>query len=197
MKTYSIGVRDIPQISQIGEKVYAIHQWNSRTFSQKCPVCDGEKKITYRRYELPCPYCVAGMSTSTNGKPIVRDTITMYAFEVEEYIVNHIEIEGPDLKKTYSASERGKLENMPKIKCVAAFTRRNSGCNGTATILVRDGIFLDPDDDKVINVLRMSDYSFTTRKKAEHAVDLLVEREKKRLAVFNEKFGCSYEYPEE
>ncbi len=47
----------------------------------------------------------------------------------------------------------------------------------------------------ILNALHLDSLVFTTRKKAEAAVSLLVGKEKERLAEFNVKYECSYEYP--
>lgn len=193
METYSIDVREIPQISRIGEKVYVIHQYNSKTFSQKCPVCDDEKKITYRGYEMPCPYCVGGSYRSGN---LVKSTIVVYDLRVEEFVVNKIEITAPDYKSAYGTKNQCKAGNAPRISAVSAFTRRNCSYSSVATVRVPNGeVWLDPDEKHILEVMNLSSLVFTTRKKAEAAVSLLVEREKKKLDEFNKKYGCHYEYP--
>lgn len=193
METYSVGVRNIPQISRIGEKVYVIHQYNSRTFNQKCQVCNDTKNITYRGYEMPCPYCVGGTYRSGN---LIRNTITVYGFEVEEFIVNKIVVEGPDTKSGYDPKNRNNILNVPKIAEVWAFTRRNSSSTSIATVRVPNGgLCFDPDEETVKRTMKISDFVFTTRKKAEAAVRLIVGKEKERLDEFNAKYECQYEYP--
>ena len=193
METYSIEVREIPKISRIGEKVYVIHRYNSRTFSQKCQVCDDTKKITYRGYEMPCPYCVGGTYRSGN---LVKNTITVYGLMVEEFIVNKIVIEGPDTKSGYDQNNRDRTINAPKISEVWAFTRRNSSSSSIANVRVpSSGVFLDPEEKYILGALHLDSLVFTTRKKAEAAVAMLVGKEKERLAEFNQKFECEYEYP--
>lgn len=193
METYSIDVRGIPQISRIGDKVYVIHQYNSRTFTQKCQVCDDTKKITYRGYEMPCPYCVGGTYRSGN---LVRNVCTVYGLEVEEFIVNKIVIAGPDTKSAYATKNKGSIINAPKVTGVYAFTRRNGSSSSIATVKVpNSGIYLDQEEKYVLDALQLDSLVFTTRKKAEAAVALLVEREKERLAEFNAKYECNYEYP--
>lgn len=193
METYSIDVREIPQISRIGDKVYVIHQYNSRTFTQKCQVCDDTKKITYRGYEMPCPYCVGGTYRSGN---LVRNTCTVYGLEVEEFIVNSVVIEGPDTKSAYATKNKGSIISAPKVAGVYAFTRRNGSSSSIATVKVPNGgLYLDPEEKYILNALHLDSFVFTTRKKAEAAVSLLVGKEKERLAEFNAKYECSYEYP--
>lgn len=192
MENYIIDVREKPQICRIGEKVYSIHRYNSRTFTQKCQVCDDTKKITYRGYEMPCPYCVGG---SYRSGDLVRNTITVVGLEVEEFIINKIVIEGPDTKYAYDPKNRDRVISAPKISEVWAFTRRNSSSSSIATVKVPNGgVYLDPEENWILRAMNPDSLVFTTRKKAETAVSLLVRKEKERLAEFNAKYECQYEY---
>ena len=62
---------------------------------------------------------------------------------------------------------------------------------------VPGGRFLNPDEDLLRKGIELSKILFTKRAKAEEAKRILVEVEKQKLSEFNEKFGCSHEYPEE
>lgn len=142
---------------------------------------------------MPCPYCVGGTYRSGN---LVRNVCTVYGLEVEEFIVNKIVIEGPDTKSAYATKNKGSIINAPKVAGVYAFTRRNGSSSSIVTVKVpNSGIYLDQEDKYVLGVLQLDSLVFTTRKKAEAAVALLVEREKERLAEFNAKYECNYEYP--
>lgn len=193
METYSVGVRELPSVYEIGRKLYAIRTKRHYSFQQTCPVCDGTRKITYRGYEMDCPYCVrVGNSAGT-----VTSTITVRAFVVEEFIVRSVTISGSDTKADYEPKRRNSIYGQPRIRSVTAFTRRDSSYRGTEEVEVPGGRFLDPDEDLLRKDIELSKILFTKRAKAEEAKRILVEVEKQKLSEFNEKFGCSHEYPEE
>lgn len=193
MKNYTIGVRELPPVYEIGRRIYAVRTKQYYMFQQTCPVCDGTKKITYRGYEMECPYCVR--RGARDGS--VASAIRIRTFKVEEFIVRSVEICGPDTKSAYEPRNKDDIFNVPKINKVTMFTRRDNGYNGVEEITVQQGSYLDPTDEVVRNALQIEAMAFTSRAKAAAAKKILVEMEKQRLAEFNEKFGCSYEYPEE
>lgn len=193
METYSVGVRELPEVYQIGQKLYAIRTKKHYSFQQTCPVCDGTKKISYRGYEMPCPYCVR----IGNSAGVVTSMITVRTFIVEEFIVRAVEIKGSDTKADYEPKRRESVYSQPRITNVTAFTRRDNGYRGVEEVSVPGGRFLDPDDELLKKDVELTKIMFTKRAKAEEAKKILIEVEKQKLSEFNEKFGCSYEYPEE
>lgn len=193
METYSIGVRELPEVYQIGRKLYAIRTKNHHGFQQKCPVCDGTRKLTYRGYEMPCPYCMKiGNSAGTVGSQI-----TVRTFVVEEFIVRAVEINGSDTKADYEPKRRESIYGQPRITKVTAFTRRDNSYRGVEEVSVPGGRFLDPDEELLRKDVELSKIMFTKRAKAEEAKKILIEVEKQKLTEFNVKFGCCFEYPEE
>lgn len=180
MALFSTEVRELPATAVLGQKIYVIDQTSIAIFRAICPVCEGTMKITYKGYELKCTYCY-------------NDTIPSHSVQgycVEEYIVNEIIIKGPDRKNAYTP--RGQLEyrNLPRIAEVGAI------CGKYKKSLLPGDSFIDPDKNTILGALSVSDYMFTSRALANEAITFLVEREKERLAEFNAKYGCDYEFPE-
>lgn len=195
MQTYAVNVREVPMLSSIGDKFYVIHAKDRKTFKTKCPICDDAQKIEYREIEFPCPYCTGGNYRIRDE--IVRSSIDIFGFEIDEYIVNSVLIEGPEAKTAYEPRNRDDIFKSPRIKNMKAFHRSSSSYRDIDTIDVPLGLNLDPSPERVLSVMRPQVLGFTTKQKAREAVSILVENEKKRLAVFNEKYGCNFEYPED
>ena len=193
METYTIAVRELPPICKIGEKIYVIHEGIAERFRTKCPVCDDEKKIKYRGYEMGCPYCTSAAHSGT----IDQSSIRIPRYEIVEYIVNGVYLEGPDTKIAYEPKNRNNTLNLPRIKKVEAFHRASSSWNSVTEIVVPTGGYLDPKPELVLMVKSTNAIAFTSRQKAQEAVNLLTERARKALVAFNEKYGCSFEFPEE
>ena len=195
MQTYSVNVREVPMLSNIGDKFYVIHAKAKKTFKTKCPICDDAQKIEYRGIEFPCPFCT-GSNYRTKDE-IVRSSISIFSFEIDEYIVNSVLIEGQESKTAYEPRNRNEIGNLPRIKNVKAFHRSSSSYRDIDTIDVPQGLNLDPTPERVLSVMRPQALGYTTKQKAREAVAILVENEKNRLAEFNEKYGCNFEYPED
>ena len=65
-------------------------------------------------------------------------------------------------------------------------------------MIVPSEAFIDPVPEKILSLsFDLPSAGFTTKRRAQEALKLLVDREKERLAAFNKKYGCNYEYPEE
>lgn len=197
MEKFSIEVHSLPPIHKIGQKVYVIREESlgSGRFRVKCPVCDDEKKIAYRGYDLPCPYCSEKKQYGWDKDPIIN-SISLKGYTVVEYIVNSITIEGSDTMDAYKP--RNAAKRPPRIMKVGAFHRYDGGWHSVDTVSVPNsvGIDLDPTEEWLgKDGVRVGSFAFTTKKKAQEAAEFFTEKEKKRLAEFNKKFGCNFEYP--
>ena len=169
-----------------GETLYTIEIDDHETFSAMCPSCGDNRKISYKGvdgqdYEADCPVC-----NSRNGW---GNHITLSKYIVWDYTVYKVELIGPDSKMAYS---KGQTPPM-SINHMSAFHKKGNGYSNMCTINVPtrqsrwDNFPKDLDDERY----------FTKKKDAEKLRQMLVERDKKLLAEFNEKYGTDFEYPYE
>ena len=174
-------------IYKYGQKVYIIepdpvNRFSSKTFTEKCPVCEGEHKITIKGYTADCPFC-NGVRTLTNN------SVTVKKYVLREYYVYELRLTGPEY---ISQIKNGK----PDIRTYKAFTRWSNGYDGVKERelpLYKNKI--DPEPSLFSKTVAPADYVFTEKKRAEKALVLLVEAEKKKLESFNAEHGTSHAYP--
>lgn len=187
-----VKVRDKEKVWRIGDRFYKVSPKQLVTYRETCPICDGSKKVEIRGREFPCPYC-----QDHRNSYCVKDlqSITLHGFNVVEYIVNGFEVFGEEKKGNYQSD--GTAKEPPTFKRFDAFTKWGNSYNAVSTTRAPYFDELDLTTEQALKCLSLEYVAFTTAKKAEAFVAALVEREKARLAEFNEKFGCSYEYPED
>ena len=162
METIYANVRELPPVWEIGTKVYIIQNTSSKSFEEKCPMCEDMKNITYKGFTVPCPLC-------SSRKENVKN-ITIRKYEVVELIVNGYEISGPENKSCYKGERQFEQRSLPMIKNVKAFAKSDAGWNSIMSMTIptyKDRF--DPAKDVVMKSLKISDYIFTSKKKAEEA----------------------------
>lgn len=188
MATISFPVtdEDITLPVTYGYIYYMVERDNRKYFSARCPSCGDSRKISYKGvdgqdYEADCPVC-----NSRNGW---GNHITIHRYIIWDYTVYKVELLGSDSKRAYS---KGQVPPM-HIYHMSAFHKTGNGYNNMYTMDVPtqqsswDNIPKDLDDSRC----------FTKKKDAEELRKLLIERDKKLLAEFNEKYGTDFEYPYE
>ena len=88
-----------------GDKVYMLMPVARQSYhSLFCTVCGNSRKITItgrdgHGYTYPCPECAAGEKERKN-------TLTLFRYEVQEFIVQSITISGPDTMASYPRYRR-------------------------------------------------------------------------------------------
>lgn len=179
------------KVWRIGERFYMIHPRHIQTFIEKCPICDGTRKVTIKGAEFDCPCCQVYRHRVAD-----MQSINIFAFDIEEYIVNGFKVSGPEVKSAYQKD--GTVKSHPIILSFEAFSKRGgNSLRDLVEVTVPRGRDLDPEDSRIISSSDVSDFGFTTIKRAKDVVKLYINREKNRLSEFNQKFGCNYKYPEE
>ena len=187
-----VKVRDKEKVWRIGDRFYKVSPKSLVTYRETCPICDGSKKVEIRGREFPCPYC-----QDRSNSYCIKDlqSVTLHGFNVVEYIVNGFEVSCEEKKGNYQP--KGTTKEPPKFKRLDAFTKWGNSYNAVSTTRAPHFDELDLTTEQALKCLSLEYVAFTTVKKAEAFVAALVEREKARLAEFNEKFGCNYEYQED
>lgn len=182
MYHFELDVDKKPEL-QYGQTIYVIEpdptKLNPSEYLSfgKCPVCDDKKKISYRGYEIECSYC----------RQVSTKYIILTKYVLSKYFVNRFRFSGPDFVSSIRS-------HLPKIEDFCAFTRWGKGYDD---IRVRE-IYpddLDPSDDKVCKYGEDDVFVFTSKNAAEHALELVIEKQKKLLDEFNKKYGTDYVFP--
>ncbi len=173
-----------------GQKLFAIYPTNSKRFFEPCPVCDDSQKVKIRDFEFECPAC---RRNSTYSGERIKNDIVLSDYKIIEYIVNEVEIKGPNYKSAFS----GETEyfDLP-FASFKAFERSGNGYNNVSSKNVSNSSFsIDPSEDTVVESECISGYFFTKKKFAMDAIKPLKERDRSLLKQFNEEHGTNYEYP--
>lgn len=193
MYTYNITLQQKP-VFWLGDKFYKVEEVGETTFSTKCPSCNGTREIVYKGYDgkdytCECPICKKSGFGYGYG-----DKIEIVNWDIHEYIVYKINAQGPETVSAYKDGT-GYIGSMS----LTAFCKVGRCMNDyIQTDVSLTGINTDLDISEIdINTTYFNSSRYTFRKKsdAKKLLDVLVERDKKRLKEFNEKFGTDYEYP--
>ena len=172
-----------------GDIYYVVKSDDRETFSTRCPSCGDSRKISYKgvdeqEYVTDCPVCCSNSNKWGNN-------ITLRKYVIWDYIVYKVELLGPESKGAYG---KGKIPPVQmNLFNMTAFQKTGNSYNDICTVHVPiwksswDNIPKDLDDERC----------FTKKKDAEELRKLLIERDKKLLAEFNEKYGTDFEYPYE
>ena len=189
--TFSVSLRgEAPPIfAEFGKKAYVVTKGHGRydeytAFKEKCPCCGDAGTIIYNGFELKCSYCEKH-----------RSYISIKNWVVEEYIVNGIQLAGPDRKKAYGNM---RLESdLPQVTKIQGFCRSGNGYDNVKT---RDIPARDNDVDRPLEkILRLPScvetVAFTTRALAEEVCEAMKNIEREKLAAFNEAHGTHHEFP--
>ncbi len=141
----------------------------SRTFYQKCRVCGGTRELTINGVSFCCPCCHAE-----------EKAITIYKYVVRRYRVHKVEIEKST--DTWKPSEY-------QTVTFYIYTKNDRGHWYSATR--RMPSWINPTDPLCSN-----DCAYTDYKLALAAADAYNERERARLAEYNNLHGTQYEMPD-
>lgn len=165
-----------------GDKLYRIEKKRAKIFNEPCKVCDEAKKITYRGLTFNCPFCCDYRNN--------RTFIEVREFEISEYFINKITIEGEPIKKNFAPSAI--FDNPPRVR-YEAFTRNGNGYDDTRTAKVNDRC-IDPVPEDYIK-FDSRDYFFIDKKKAKETLELMQKREREKFEAFCKENNCNYEFP--
>lgn len=189
MENYSVTVRKVPPLSELGQKVYFIEMEGIATFEASCKICDGTQKIVYRDREFPCPNCRSYQGEIPRffvKKPVLR-----------EYIIYKIIIEGRDYKSAWTPKAQMQEENLPYVKEVYAFRRVGNGNRNVYEKRVPDGSYVDPNTEFAMRYDNWVHCVFTSPQTALPVISVLIENQKSLLRAFNMQYDTNYQYPEE
>ena len=186
--TFPVKDEDVTYPVTYGDTFYTVERTDCEIFSSNCPSCGDSREITYKGvdgqdYVTSCPVC-----NSRNGW---GNQIILHKYVIWDYTVYKVELLGPDSKRAYSKDQVPPM----RIFRMSAFHKTGKGYNDMCTMNVPtwpwrfswDNIPKNLDDKRY----------FTKKKDAEKLRKLLIERDKKLLAEFNEKYGKDFEYPYE
>ena len=173
--TLNIEVKD-EGVIHYGQRVYVVASVNSKTFEDKCPVCDGTEKVVIREREFVCPNC----STSNSRRDATRITIRNYS--VIEYIINKITIRGRETKADYNRDGTVKIGCEPRLS-YEGFTKDRNGYDYIFTKKFTSYELKDPKNvDKVDFIVNLGeDVAFESRSEALKYAKRLHENNQKSL----------------
>lgn len=172
-----------------GQKLYVVttKKWNGYTvFNGKCPICDDKKEIKLKGYTFKCPLCQAYIANNSATR------IEIYNYEVREYIINHVEIQGVNYKNAYSENGRHNDKNLPAVKWYG-FDRY--GTSFTESHQFSSDEIQTSDPDKLDIKKNLSGQAFFSKADAARFCKRLHERQKELLTKFNAEHGTEHEYP--
>lgn len=172
-----------------GQIVYVVESDNYKVLEDKCPVCEGTRKVTVKGFEFDCPYC-SGYRSRQNATRLL-----VYNFEVNEYIINKIEIKGAIVKSAYNKDGSPKGDMVPTAN-YSGFTKWGNGGSDFRTRSFYSNDFRRTNADEVNLDFRHSEgFCFFDKETAEGFARRLHEMQKEKLDKFNEEHGSSHQYP--
>lgn len=179
-------------ILHFGQHVYIVVSGDYKTFTEKCNICDGTRKITVRGMEFDCPNCAA----HNRSREAAKTVMTVFDFYAREYIVNEINIHGEESMCIYKKDGSTSGGRYPYAR-YRAFTRYGSGTDQVSTTALSGRRFEPKDPDKVmIHRLDGNDgFCFFEKKDAVAFAKRLHERQQESLAQFNAEHSTSHNYP--
>lgn len=170
----------------IGDRVYTVYSVNSQGLREKCPVCGGKKKIMVPRLdkrgeeEIVCSYCeYRGKNDNT--------LVVLRNYEMKEWIVHKFIIEGVTKKAAYGT--KSGYNELLSISGINAFSKSRGDNYSTINLPTNIDMYNRMDEEYT------STKYFTSKAKAEECLKELIQAEKKKLAVFNEKHGTDHKWP--
>lgn len=183
MCEFNIKLQKEPKF-KYGQKLYIVEpdpttRYHDKSFSEKCPVCDNKRTISYRGYEIKCSYC----------DRLGANYVTVTKYVLREYYVNKIVIEG-------SNTASGLRSSLPEVTEIRAFTRWNNSFDGykTRDVLIRN---IDPEGDleALLGKREYDSFVFTSKEAAQKALEIIMNNERTKLEKFNEQHGTTHEFP--
>lgn len=181
MRDFYLKLKQEPAFAY-GEKLYVVKMGQSQYIREKCPVCDDTGKIEIKGHRCRCPFCRDPYEH--------RDDLNIHHYEVVEYIINEVRIQGPEVKKVYEAGRIDWESNLPWATYYG-FAKTNSRFNSVD----RRSFFSSELFDE-LKEYSSQDKVVTKRKKlAEEACAKANAKEKEKLAEFNKTFGTAHPWP--
>lgn len=199
-------IRSVP--FWLGDRIYKVqpvHDIQNAQLSlrQICPECGDKRVVTYRGqngqdYEIECPLC--SRSHSPSGYRLVGNDLTIYHYEVAEYIIRKALIAGPETMSAY----KDNVSPCYSISSLEAFHKYGRALDDidTCTVPVIQCSQVDKNVNEIYNIDDPYffagwhvDYIYRDRKDAEKLLKRLVERDKKAVEEYNGKYGTNYRYP--
>lgn len=199
-------IRSVP--FWLGDRIYKVqpvHDIQNAQLSlrQICPECGDKRVVTYRGqngqdYEIECPLC--SHSHSPSGYRLVGNDLTIYHYEVAEYIIRKALIAGPETMSAY----KDNASPCYSISSLEAFHKYGRALDDidTCTVPVIQCSQVDKNVNEIYNIDDPHflagwhiDYIYRDRKDAEKLLKRLVERDKKAVEEYNGKYGTNYSYP--
>lgn len=176
---------DDNEFFHFGQRVYVVSSNESKTFRDKCPVCDDTHKINVRGFEFTCPHCSAYNSSSRST------TYTVYDYVVDEYIINKLTISGEEVMSAYNKDGSVRDGRYPRVQ-YSGFTRWSAAANAVST---KKFCELDFTISHSVDMFGRSDACFLNKKDADKFARQLHLRQKEVLAQFCEEHDVEHEYP--
>ncbi len=198
-------IRSVP--FWLGDRIYKVQpvhdiQNAQLRLRQICPECGDKRVVTYRgqngqEYEIKCPLCSSNTNSPCRN---VDNDLTIYHYEVAEYIIRKAEIAGPETMSAY----KDNASPCYSINSLTAFHRfgRSFDDIDTCTVPVVQCSKVDKNVNEIYNIDDPHslagwhiDYIYRDRKDAEKLLKRLVERDRKAVEEYNGKYGTNYSYP--
>lgn len=201
MKEYRVLIEN-DQFFWLGDRFYKVEEKKEKNYSgtrravftSKCPCCNDTHKVNFIgndgvHYETECPICKGQIGKGYGN------IITLKNWEVHEYIVYKLDLNGP-IKISAYKSGTGYIESAS----LTAFCRTGRCMDEyIETRVPHIKHYIDPALSKInikdIEAYKFDDYVFRRKKDAEELCILLKEYDKNRLANFNGIYKTNHIYP--
>lgn len=203
-------IRSVP--FWLGDRIYQVQPVHNDQnvqlrLRQICPECGDKRVVIYRgrneqEYEIECPLCSSTTHSSYRNSPYrkVDNDLTIYHYEVAEYIIRKAEIAGPETMSAYK-DNASPCYSISTLKAFHRFGRSLDDID-TCTVPVVQCSKVDQSVNEIYNIDDPHslagwniDYIYRDRKDAEKLLRRLVERDKKAVEEYNRKYGTNYRYP--
>lgn len=173
-----------------GQTVYAICDAGSKTFSEKCPVCDDTQKITVRGFEMDCPYCKYGRRMDDGSS---AQSLTLRDYKVVDYVIHKVTVKGPAVKSAYyhPSSIGGLKLGETAVVYFEGFTKRRGAveCRSFDAYDIQSGDLPEKLSDRSVGC------AFERKADCVAYVKRLHDLQKAALDKFNAEHGTAHEYP--
>lgn len=173
----------------LGDKVYVIENKNV-DIPKECPVCDGYGRITYKGFDLPCPYCNPTIQRSSSN----LESCGFNIFSIKEYAISAVRI-----GFTYPEVKEYRTKHMPIVnskKATAASITIFNGDNTHEIERVNGAFHINPSqadfDDFQGSIWNNHFFTSDNKGKATKKVCALRNMEYQRLLAIDKKLGTSW-----
>lgn len=189
-RTLTIKTQDTTQL-EIGMKIYVVRSklgtYSNTLFQEKCPLCEGKKKVEMKGYEFACPVCTS--SYKHNDRTSIK--ITNYA--VQEYIVNRADIKGSSTKADYGKKAWTSEFLLPRVTWYAFASWSNSARDIDTISIDRYALRVNADEMEIGS--GESVYPFYSKAEATKFCTILHAKQERELNAFNKEHGTDHKYP--